>query len=640
MKKILIFIIFLFSSLTIYSQVFAGVDVRDNDTYLGLVEQGWNISCLASSPAAGFNTNHVPGSHTVQINLKGQCQGGEGCYLVVCQGPNEQYYEDQARLEECAKHDGGEELPEANTWTQPGTGAHTWGAWCSHIEQQIGDTFESAQGCSSGIPEVDAILPNSGDPTIPTAVVENMNGNYHFAPGLIETVITLNNAYDHIPYQFYAFGQAGQTVVDNGGGAEGDDRSQQQAQLTTFDFEAEGNASQCVTITWDPYGRVFDSQSLEPIPGIKVNLLDENKTPAKQITKNYDVTTSNGVFNIQVEKEGTYYMSLNVPSTHEFTKTPKLNPNFEYIYSDIYYPDIGFFEKVGVPTHHDIPLSPLGTPYRSDVLVYLKSLNQMDMGDSIKLEGKVSHPLARVCFVGETSKKQYSCDQADKIGQFQIFISKLNYPQEALTIKTTKVDPNNLKQFVSQSVSLEGLLTPVPTSTSKEVLKFEPLLRYIEGYVYDDQGLIKSNTEVLIKLKADDKIVGRLKSDDNGYIKITSSQLPLFDYYLEVSSNNVPIKTNTSKFISQNKNYLEENNINPMIDRTPEGIEKKYPNNTNNQILNKEINPNINNLVNKTGVSSIKVEIYLLIFIIVILIAIAFGVFIYIKKHSTLDKIK
>jgi len=634
MKKILISIIFLLSFLIVYSQVSAVVDITDKDRYLGLVEQGWNISCLTSSPTEDFDTTHVPNNHSVQINLQGECKSAQGCYLVVCQGPNEQYYEDQERLRECANHDNEEELPESNTWSDSETGAHTWGAWCSRVEEQIGNTFESAQGCSSGVPEVDAILPNSDDPNIPKAVVKNMNGNFHFAPGVIDTTITLNNAYDHIPYQFYSFGQAGETAIGKGVEAEGYDRSQQQSQLTMVDFEATGNISKCVTITWDPYGRVFDSQSLEPIPNIMVNLLDENKTPAKQITRNYDVTTSNGVFNIQVEKQGNYYMSLNVPLTHEFTKTPKLNPNYKYIYSDIYYPDTSFFEEVGVPTHHDIPLNPLDIPYRSDVVVYPKSLNQMDIGNSIKFEGRISHPLARVCLVGEVSKKQYACNQADKIGQFQIFINKSAYPQEALIIKTNKVDPNNIKQFISQSVSLEGLLTPIPVLSNKEIPKFEPLIRYIEGYVYNDKGKIESNADVLIKLKADDKIVGRVRSDENGYIKIDSSRLPLFDYYLELNANNKFIKINTSKFINQNKEYLEETNINPMIDRTSEGIEKKYSNNTDNKISDNNINPNVKNFVNKTGASRIKVEIYLLVFIIIVLIAIVMGVFIYIKKNQ------
>jgi hypothetical protein len=567
-KKIFILIFFIFISLIVYSQrsnllynVLAAVDTNEDDSYLGLVEKGWNITCLASSPTADFDTNHVPGNHTVQINLKGQCQAAEGCYLVVCQGPNEQYYEDQARLEECQRHDPNEELPAANSWE----GERTWGAWCAHVEEQIGDTFESVQGCKSGVAEVDAILPNSSDQTIPTAIVPNMADQYHFANGSIETTITLNGAYDHIPYQFYAFGQGG-TITELGTGAEGNDRSQQLGQINTFELGAEGNVGKCVTITWDPYGRVFDSQSLEPISNIQVNLLDELKKPVKQITKNYDITSTNGVFNIQVEKQGNYYMAVNPPVTHEFIANPKLNPNYKYIYSDIYYPDQMFFEKVGVPTHHDIPLNPKGTPYHSDIIIYEQSLNQMDLGNSVKFEGKVSHPLANICLQGEITKKNYVCNQADKIGQFQIFINKKNYPQEALIIKASKVDPNNIAQFIQLSVRVESLLTPVPGKTLSKEFRFEPLLRHLEGYVYDNQGQIASKAQVNIRLKQDKKLIHKTISDDKGYIKITSENLPLFDYYIEVvpSQSSKPMVVTTSNFINNNEDFIKSEKLNLM----------------------------------------------------------------------------
>ncbi|MCM8788052.1 MAG: hypothetical protein NC935_08405 [Candidatus Omnitrophica bacterium] len=599
---------------------------------MGLVEQGWNISCLSSSPTDAYNTNHVPENNTVQIKLKGNCQGRDGCYLVVCQGENEQWEEDNQRLEECKNHSPFERLPDYNSWE----GGRTWGEWCSHIEEQMGNTFQSSQGCRSGVSEVDAVLPNSSDPNIPRFVLTNRFNNYHFAPGPIETTITLNNAYDHIPYQFYAFGRGGQNNLATGQ-IEGESRSQQQGQLT-FNFGEEGNVSKCVTITWDPYGRVFDSQSLEPIANIKVNLLDKDKKPVSQITKNYDITGSNGVFNIQVEKEGFYYMSVNTPSTHEFVLNPKLNPNYKYIYSDLYYPNNSFFEKAGIPTHHDIPLNPLGPPYRSSIVIYEKSLNQMDMGNNVKFEGKVSHPLARICLIGEISKKEYACTQADKIGQFQIFINKSSYPQEALIIKTAKVNPNNINQFVSQSVNLESLLTPIQILANKTTARFEPLIRYIEGYVYNSKGLPATNADVFIRLKADNKIVGRLKTDKNGFIKINSSQLPLFDYYLELrSDNNEIIKINTSKFISQNKDYLEKNNINPMINRQDDS--KNI--NENNQNIYKNITENNKNTLDSKNLNNNKtfnfeIKAFLLLFVIIILIIIAFLIFIYIKKKSLL----
>lgn len=639
-KKIsfLIFFIFLFFFVyfqrnNLFYRVLAATNVEEDDSYLGLVEKGWNIACLSSSPGAGFDLNHVPGNHTVQIDLKGQCQTKDGCYLVVCQGPNEQYYEDQARLAECRNHSSDEELPAANSWTEPGTGAHTWGAWCAHVEEQMGDTFESAQGCKSGVAEVDAVLPNSSDTTIPTATVPNMTGQYHFTNGSINKTITLNGAYDHIPYQFYSFGQGG-TTTELGTGVEGNNSSQQLGQINSFEFGAEGNASKCITITWDPYGRVFDSQSLEPIYNIQVNLLDEFKKPAKQITKNYDITSTNGVFNIQVEKPGNYYLSINPPLTHEFITDLKINSNFKYIYSDIYHPDKMFFENIGVPTHHDIPLKPKGAPYHSDIIIYEQSLNQIDLGNSIKFEGKVSHPLANICLEGEITKKNYVCNQADKIGQFQIFINKKNYPQEALIIKTSKISPNDISQFIFQSIKQESLLTPVPEKTPLKKLRFEPLLRYLEGYVYDGQGQIAPKAQVNIRLKQDKKLIYKTVSDEKGYIKITTENLPLFDYYLEVipSQSSKPIIVTTSDFVNNNDDFIKSEKLNLMT-----GI-KNDQSITNPSKLSPDKLKASGNAGNKISNSKLAApfnkNLIIIILIISLLIIVTAGMVFYIKKKQ------
>ena len=291
---------------------------------------------------------------------------------------------------------------------------------------------------------------------------------------------------------------------------------------------------------------------------IKVTLLNSEKKPATQFLKNFDVTSSNGLFNIQVEKTGNYFLTVDPPTSHGFVSNPNLNPNYKYIYSDIYYPDVSFEEKAGIPTHHDIPLYPKGDPYKSEVIVYEKTLNQMDMGDYIKLEGKISHPLARVCLVGETSGKQYACSQADKIGSFRIGINKREYPQEAMLIVVSKVDPNNLSQFTQQSIKIESLLTPIPENQlSKKKPVFEPLLRYVEGY-------IPPQAKVAVKLKMNKATFYETKADENGLIKILSKNLPLFDYYLEVvpPQSSKPVVMTTSEFIRNNKDFIISEKLN------------------------------------------------------------------------------
>ncbi|MEK7634014.1 MAG: hypothetical protein AAB437_04185, partial [Patescibacteria group bacterium] len=489
-KKILIvlsviFILF-FSAKKIVNITLAETQIGDEQSFLDLAEEGQNITCLASTPDEGYNTNHIS-DNTVKIKLTGSCGGTPGCYLITCQGINDQRIEDEQRAAAC---DNGTATPPSGM---------TFTAWCAQVYDDLEKNSRiTEQGCSSGETDVDIKLFGADmTSSVPAARIDNPSpiGGYPLKKGAINTVITFNGAWDHIPYQFYAIGPGGAAADLGAGGVEGEDRSQQIGQINTFKFGAEGSISKCVTITWDPYGRVFDAQSLEPIPMIKVTLLNSEKKPATQFLKNFDVTSSNGLFNIQVEKTGNYFLTVDPPTSHGFVSNPNLNPNYKYIYSDIYYPDVSFEEKAGIPTHHDIPLYPKGDPYKSEVIVYEKTLNQMDMGDYIKLEGKISHPLARVCLVGETSGKQYACSQADKIGSFRIGINKREYPQEAMLIVVSKVDPNNLSQFTQQSIKIESLLTPIPENQlSKKKPVFEPLLRYVEGY-------IPPQAKVAVKLK-------------------------------------------------------------------------------------------------------------------------------------------
>ncbi len=210
-----------------------------------------------------------------------------------------------------------------------------------------------------------------------------------------------------------------------------------------------------------------------------------------------------------------------------------------------------------------------------------------------------------------------------------MFMKKTDYPLEVLEIITRKVNPNNLKEFISQSLG--------SGEDNQPVYKFEPLIRYLEGYFYDNNGNLLANTLINIRLKIDNKKVGSFKTNENGYFKINSVNLPHFDYYFDYKNQDNKIeKLTTSKFIYQNKKYLIDNKINLIVDdksvklvdnkKNDEIIINKYSNNiTENDLLNKQ--SKINTVKNKF--KNLITNQFFIIFLILIFLIISVGITIY-----------
>ena len=140
----------------------------------------------------------------------------------------------------------------------------------------------------------------------------------------VNVVAHLSNADGHVGYAFF-----GVTVIPQSTGSQ---YKASTIQYGTFPFEQK--VDDCVSIRWDPYGRVFDSQSLEPITGVSVSLLNRDKQLfTLQGLVNPQITKVDGQFNFLVSfEEGaveTFYLNAVplAPLLHTFTATPNLLPN-------------------------------------------------------------------------------------------------------------------------------------------------------------------------------------------------------------------------------------------------------------------------------------------------------------------------
>lgn len=429
----------------------------------------------------------------------------------------------------------------------------------------------------------------------------------------------------HVDYQYYLSQPDDGTITDLGEGGEAiTPGSENTQQIGTIGFsftekEVEGSIKDCDVISWDPFGRVFDSVSLEPMSDILVTLIDDKtKKPAiMKFNANSDFTDMRGIFNILVENEGTYSLDVEPPLTHTFSASAKLSPNYSKIYSDIYKPNGVFEEKINVPTHHDIPLQPIGEPYHGAVAELIEgSLKTYTSGFYVVYKGKVTYPFAKVCLVGsETNKIIGKCVNADKYGNYSISVHKSKIPMEFLEVSVRKVDLNNINNVYAEESREKGV-------------GYEPLLSYIEGYAYDDNGNKLLNAKVAVRLKDNDKVFYETITDDTGLFIIYKNNLPFVDYYLEfVDSNQNSIKKTTSEFIFDNQQYLISKKINLILKtKNSKQVINDKTGNSN------EIKNNLNSSIIKSKKTVVFNRYLLVILILVVLFIALLLTFLYFRK--------
>lgn len=330
-------------------------------------------------------------------------------------------------------------------------------------------------------------------------------------------------------------------------------------------FTFEGATGDCASILWDPYGKVFDSVSLEPLLGATINLLNQNKTLYKQLgIQNPQITSVDGEYSYYVSN-GTYYLSPSKINYRFPLIQSDINSNYTKAYSDIYFSQESFIENNEI-VHKDIPLFPLSKPYESAPSIVEYGTLRIPETSALRIEGKVSHPLTVVKFTQQgQSLAQVS---ADKSGFFSVDI-----PDQSI---------NNNSPIKTQLIKVD-LRTNKQTAAINSSLVVEPILSELKGYVYDNNNLVIPHAQVNLRLRMSDAIYYSSEADANGYFEIPAAQIPIFSYYLEyvnpVNSNkltqssiqfsshgsihNKPVNMVNSSNTSQNtqKNTNMSNNV-------------------------------------------------------------------------------
>lgn len=451
------------------------------------------------------------------------------------------------------------------------------------------------------------------------------SGSFTDIPGV------LHNAHGHAIYMIYSAPVNGVaptiTILSPIPTQESGGETSQK--LSTLNFGqtqvqiSEGNPQMCSIILWDPYGRVFDSQSLEPLgeDDAVVTLLDKNDKRVG-VPTNDDSLDIFGLYNILVFKDDSYKLKVAPKTNHSFEPL-EVNPLFSDLYEFIYKAgDPPFFESVKNPKRVDVPLKNLSDEsFRRSIEI--GKMSQKDLRNGTQIIVKVTHPLSLVKVL--SNGKQLIEDgygnkiptMTDKSGVWQAVIKKSLLSQYGYSLEVAK-NPKYFKTGIT-----------IDSSTGKEILSkitadFNPILTYIEGYAYDKNQKKLPNAKVNVVVKMNKSVYYSTITDESGFFTIYSRDLPFLDYYLEFvdQASGKKITQSTYKFVKNNKAFLESEGLNLMVST------KK-----NELAVNEktgELNYKQETTSNAKYVSNMK--FFLIVFILLILVFSVFGIFFYIKR--------
>ncbi|MDA1317428.1 MAG: carboxypeptidase-like regulatory domain-containing protein [bacterium] len=357
----------------------------------------------------------------------------------------------------------------------------------------------------------------------------------------------------------------------------------------------------CDTLTYDPYGRIFDAVSLEPIALAQVSLLQMDPRTKEfslayaqsrsAINVNPQSSYKDGGFSFLVE-DGDYKLQPTLGGYNFLSKAEQtLGSNVTQIYSDIYYADSPVIKQRGSIQHRDIPLQPIdgvGKVYDIQIISQNQEPVLKNGVQIVNINGQVSHPFAKtdvhICGVQPNSAtetcnlyKSYTSSNGgpDKYGVFSFDIDqselasgqrfRVDFTKQDLTqnILTNAINLQDILVWI-QDVLGVGIVQAQEKGDSTS-LNIEPMVAYIEGYAYDAEGTILPNATIHILIPFAKRPVHSATANENGYYRITSEYLPTSPYTISyTSSAGVTSEITTSQFLLQNKEFISSENVDPI----------------------------------------------------------------------------
>jgi hypothetical protein len=384
------------------------------------------------------------------------------------------------------------------------------------------------------------------------------------ADGSINVVVNAVPSYEparHTPAQYFGvFGKEPQPIV--GEQATGTEGGLQQGPLTLEQLFSPSATSDCASIQWDPEGRVFDANTLEPMENVVVTILDSTKKPVNQAgVKNPDNTDILGIYTFYVE-EGDYYLSVKPPSGFTLPSSEsQIHKNFTRAYYNLYKKDEVIIERIDTPEeeaqgypnveHRDIPL--YSTTAKTIRPFNVLAHTEIAAADGTVYSGQTTHPLSKV-ILKQGGQVIYE-KEADKYGAYSFPIeSALIDPQAPVDITFEKTD------LTSESLTfldhIKQQLFGVVFAQQKSItIRTQPILQSIKGTAFDKDGNTIPYSIVNIKLTSNDAIAIQTKADNEGKFSIPDGTAPTLPYYFEFIDplTNIQTRKETSEFSVNNQ---------------------------------------------------------------------------------------
>jgi hypothetical protein len=340
----------------------------------------------------------------------------------------------------------------------------------------------------------------------------------------------------------------------------------------------------------DDKGKMIDSTQM--------NSSDATARCKSSTTNPYTLLTNNDLLgadltNPQTTKDDGYF-SFIVPDGFYKLTVSQANYTFpdtnggnstqnggKFPYSDIYPAKTGeVIVQQGAIQHRDIPMTPkTGTGINYPIKIVTKYQDVLQKNNITQIvDGKVSHPYAyiNICSVGTPSSKPIDTIQADARGYFKkaVDVSTVNiaqYPLRLVPKKNNDPDARSCPTALSFVEWLKSFIT-VNAQEDDALTRMDPILNNIEGYAYDSAGNKLVNTKVDIYVSFSSKPYYSTTTDANGYYKISSENLPSFQYSIKYTTKTGTVSTvTTSDFIAKNKEYIQKNNTDLMAYKDNQG---------------------------------------------------------------------
>lgn len=398
--------------------------------------------------------------------------------------------------------------------------------------------------------------------TSPEITEDNRQDAYEW-----ETTLTKNN--EKVSSVFMAMYTPGEAEVLKSQ----DQPSQKQATLAFSDA--------CKLVV-DPYGRVFDSYTLEPLANATVELTKKRSsnqfTPVEKSEvigelSNPYTTKEDGLFSFIVPP-GTYKLNAQKEG-YSFTGD-NMNPLAVEMYSNVYKGEE--IVQKGEIVHRDIPLQP-NDKKKAEAYSLSNPITFINVFPSVNkeqntyvIEGRVSHPRARVTVFGQLPNirkpgemvrtRELVSKEADSFGRFRLEVN-LNLLRSGeiigdLEAVKKRIPVTRTQSFTSpldSALALLGNLLSVEAqerSSDKAVMKLPPVLNYISGFAMDTSGAVIPDAQVHLMLETSTYPVYSTTADASGWFEITTEYIPSVPYTIVFEQGEKQVSMTTDEFIAKN----------------------------------------------------------------------------------------